>query len=79
MRLPIFALIGIEHSLRDVGKGLSEFTVGNNIKIMMFMPKNIDINLDKLTQADIKKYKVGNVIQYDFLISFGYSMLLKKV
>lgn len=44
-------------SFRDVGKGLSQITVKNNIHIMIFVLKNVSADLDKLTRADVKQYK----------------------
>jgi hypothetical protein len=45
--------------LRDIGKGLSEFTIANNTRIMMFVLKNLFTDLDKLTKDDIRKYNAA--------------------
>ena len=43
--------------LADVGKGLSEYTINNNVRIIIFILKCIETDLDKLTKEDIKRYK----------------------
>jgi hypothetical protein len=35
---------------RDIGKGLVEFTIANNTRVMMFILKNLRTDLYKLTK-----------------------------
>ncbi len=49
----------IDKYFRDPNKDLSEMTVQNNINVLSIILQFVDTDLDKLTQDDIDKFKIG--------------------